>query len=32
VLVRLHASGICRSDVSPIDGKWPAGRVVLDLG
>jgi S-(hydroxymethyl)glutathione dehydrogenase / alcohol dehydrogenase len=23
VLVRLHASGICRSDLSYIDGKWP---------
>ena len=24
VLVRLHASGICRSDLSLLDGKWPA--------
>ncbi len=24
VLVQLHASGICRSDLSLIDGKWPA--------
>jgi S-(hydroxymethyl)glutathione dehydrogenase/alcohol dehydrogenase len=24
VLVRLHSSGICRSDLSIIDGKWPA--------
>jgi len=24
VLVRLQASGICRSDLSLIDGKWPA--------
>jgi S-(hydroxymethyl)glutathione dehydrogenase/alcohol dehydrogenase len=24
VLVRLHASGICRSDLSLADGKWPA--------
>ena len=24
VLVQLHSSGICRSDLSIIDGKWPA--------
>ena len=24
VLVRIHASGICRSDLSLLDGKWPA--------
>jgi S-(hydroxymethyl)glutathione dehydrogenase/alcohol dehydrogenase len=24
VLVRLHASGVCRSDLSIIDGTWPA--------
>jgi S-(hydroxymethyl)glutathione dehydrogenase/alcohol dehydrogenase len=24
VRVRLHASGICRSDLSLLDGKWPA--------
>ena len=24
VLVRIEASGICRSDLSYIDGKWPA--------
>jgi len=24
LLVRLHASGICRSDLSLMDGKWPA--------
>ena len=24
VLVRLHASGICRSDLSFLDGSWPA--------
>jgi S-(hydroxymethyl)glutathione dehydrogenase/alcohol dehydrogenase len=24
VLVRLHASGVCRSDLSLLDGKWPA--------
>ena len=24
VLVRLQASGICRSDLSLLDGKWPA--------
>ncbi len=23
VLVRLHASGICHSDLSLIDGAWP---------
>jgi S-(hydroxymethyl)glutathione dehydrogenase / alcohol dehydrogenase len=31
VLVRLLASGICRSDVALIDGKWPA-RLPMVLG
>jgi Zn-dependent alcohol dehydrogenase len=29
VLIRLEASGICRSDLSFIDGKWPSPRPIV---